>query len=559
MKFSTTSLLVSATLLSSTSQAFNLLDVPQQVIGFVDRTIAFSFGRTPVTPLLQEVANDAGINPLSLPDTIRKYWADIEDIVDEKARNYKFWPLVANHLSPTKTKASFKLKKKPIKKQDKWDMHIKSHPKFPEHALRSKKTPESVGLDTVKQYTGYLDVNKEGEDGKHLFYWFFESRNDPKNDPVVLWLNGGPGCSSLMGMLYELGPSKILSKGKVEFNPYAWNNNASVIFLDQPVGVGFSYADSGEATVTNTRASASDAYAFLSLFFLQFPEYKDLGLHISGESYAGHYIPAIATEIMKHPEREFKFSSVLIGNGWTDTYHQVAGYGPMACGEGGYKSVLTDEQCAKFNSSVARCQWLDGQCYKHADRFRCIPATYTCDSILDPYIKTGLNPYDIRKPCVGASDLCYDDMDGYLDFLNDPKVQEAIGAEVVTYEGCSDAVFNAFTYTGDGGKPFQYDVADLLEKKLPVMIYAGDKDYICNWVGQIKWLDALEWSGSKAWETGTFKSWGLSANNKAGEYKTAENLVFVRVGEAGHMVPYDQPENALLMLNRWIHDDKFAE
>jgi hypothetical protein len=103
----------------------------------------------------------------------------------------------------------------------------------------------------------------------------------------------GPGCSSLTGLFMELGPSRINKEGtKPIHNPYSWNNNASVIFLDQPLNVGYSY---GDESVSDTVAASKDVYALLVLFFKQFPEYKDLEFHIAGESYAGHYIPVFAS------------------------------------------------------------------------------------------------------------------------------------------------------------------------------------------------------------------------------------------------------------------------
>ena len=138
---------------------------------------------------------------------------------------------------------------------------------FEDYTLRVKENhPDVLGLDDVKQYTGYLDVNSAD---KHFFYWFFESRNDPENDPVVLWLNGGPGCSSSLGLLFELGPSFIDVRGKPVYNPYSWNLNASVIFLDQPVGVGYSYT--GGDDVLDTPSAARDFYVFMELFFQKFP------------------------------------------------------------------------------------------------------------------------------------------------------------------------------------------------------------------------------------------------------------------------------------------------
>ena len=109
---------------------------------------------------------------------------------------------------------------------------------------------------------------------------------------VSIVLTSGPGCSSLTGLFMELGPSTVSDDGtKPIRNPYSWNNNASVIFLDQPVNVGYSY---GDASVSDTVAASKDVYALLVLFFKQFPEYAKLDFHIAGESYAGHYIPVFA-------------------------------------------------------------------------------------------------------------------------------------------------------------------------------------------------------------------------------------------------------------------------
>jgi cathepsin A (carboxypeptidase C) len=241
--------------------------------------------------------------------------------------------------------------------------------------LRTKKVdPRSLGVDDVKQYSGYLDNE---EDDKHLFYWFFESRNDPKNDPVVLWLNGGPGCSSLTGLFMELGPSFINEKREVKFNPYSWNANASVIFLDQPVNVGYSYSGS---SVSNTIAAGKDVYALLTLFFKQFPEYANQTFHISGESYAGHYIPVFASEILSHKNRNINLQSVLIGNGLTDGYTQYEYYRPMACGDGGWPAVLDESQCQSMDNSLPRCQSLIESCYNSESVWSCVPASIYCNT-----------------------------------------------------------------------------------------------------------------------------------------------------------------------------------
>jgi cathepsin A (carboxypeptidase C) len=272
--------------------------------------------------------------------------------------------------------------------------------------LRTKKVdPAKLGVDKVKQYSGYLDNE---EDDKHLFYWFFESRNDPKNDPVVLWLNGGPGCSSLTGLFMELGPAFIGEDRKPKYNPSSWNANASVIFLDQPVNVGYSY--SGNA-VSNTVAAGKDVYALLTLFFQQFPEYAKQPFHISGESYAGHYIPVFASEILSHKNRNINLQSVLIGNGLTDGLTQYEYYRPMACGDGGWPAVLDEQSCTSMDNALPRCQSLIENCYKSESVWSCVPASIYCNNaMIGPFQRTGQNVYDVREKCKGGN-LCYNELD----------------------------------------------------------------------------------------------------------------------------------------------------
>lgn len=421
------------------------------------------------------------------------------------------------------------------------------------YRLRVKENhPETLGLDTVKQYTGYLDVL--GLD-KHFFYWFFESRNDPKNDPVILWLNGGPGCSSLTGLFFELGPARINATLHPVNNPFSWNNNALIIFLDQPVGVGYSYTE-GEA-VTNTAAAGKDVFMFLELFFQKFPHFVKNDFHIAGESYAGHYIPQFAVEIIEHADRSFNLLSVLIGNGITDSLIQYASYKPMGCGEGGYKQVLSDEQCLQLERDYPKCALLNRVCYDIPLALTCVPSTMYCESkLFGPYSNTGLNPYDIRRKCDNEGGECYQDLLYVEDYLNLESVKEAVGASNIDiFSSCDEKVFRNFIASGDETKPFQQYVAKLLKKGVPVLIYAGDKDYICNWLGNKAWVDALEYKDHEVFADLPMVPWYTGEGKKAGEVKNWENFTFLRVYDAGHMVPSDQPEAALDMVNRWVRGD----
>ncbi|KAA8898774.1 Alpha/Beta hydrolase protein [Sphaerosporella brunnea] len=421
---------------------------------------------------------------------------------------------------------------------------IDGHEKLKGTKLRIKK-PNGLGIDEkVKQYSGYLDV----EDDKHFFFWFFESRNDPKNDPVVLWLNGGPGCSSLTGLFMELGPASVDKNIKIVHNPYSWNANASVIFLDQPVNVGYSY--SGKA-VSNTEAAGKDVYAFLTMFFDTFPEYGKQDFHISGESYAGHYIPQFAFEILLHKNRNINLKSVAIGNGLTDGLTQYEYYRPMACGEGGYPAVLSESQCKAMDNSLPRCTSMIEACYNTRSVWSCVPASVYCNNaMIGPYQRSGVNVYDIRGPCEDSNNLCYSELGWISEYLNKDEVIEALGAEVSTYESCNFDINRNFLLNGDWMLPFHKLVVELLAE-IPVLIYAGDADFICNWLGNHAWTERLDWSGKDEYNKVKLAPFEV-ANKKVGQYKSSGNLTFLTVGQAGHMMPYNQPEASLSMLNRWI-------
>ncbi|ELQ36921.1 hypothetical protein MCOR27_009691 [Pyricularia oryzae] len=436
------------------------------------------------------------------------------------------------------------------------ETHRKIDGKLDNYNLRARSVdPSKLGVDTVKQYSGYLD--DEAND-KHLFYWFFESRNDPKNDPVVLWLNGGPGCSSLTGLLFELGPGAINDKIEIVHNPYAWNNNASVIFLDQPVNVGYSYSG---GSVSNTVAAGKDIYALLTLFFHQFPEYAKQDFHIAGESYAGHYIPVFASEILSHKKRNINLKSVLIGNGLTDGLTQYEYYRPMACGEGGWKAVLSESECQAMDNALPRCQSMIQNCYDSGSVWSCVPASIYCNNaMIGPYQRTGRNVYDIRGPCKDSGNLCYPELGYISEYLNRREVMEALGAEVSSYDSCNFDINRNFLFQGDWMQPYHRLVPELLNQ-IPVLIYAGDADFICNWLGNQGWTEALEWKGKKDYNRADYSPLTLASAHDVkpyGKVKSSGNFTFMKIFEAGHMVPYDQAEPSVDFVNRWLAGEWFA-
>ncbi|XP_020206678.1 serine carboxypeptidase-like 27 isoform X2 [Cajanus cajan] len=184
------------------------------------------------------------------------------------------------------------------------------------------------------QYSGYVTVNEQA--GRALFYWLVETpasdTDGPSSRPLVLWLNGGPGCSSIAyGAAEEIGPFRVSPDGSsLYLNPYAWNNLANLLFLESPAGVGFSYSNTTSDLYTaGDQRTAEDAYTFLVNWFERFPQYKHRDFYIAGESYAGHYVPQLAQIVnqknkgIKDPDINLK--GFLVGNAVTDDYHDYIG------------------------------------------------------------------------------------------------------------------------------------------------------------------------------------------------------------------------------------------
>jgi len=143
----------------------------------------------------------------------------------------------------------------------------------------------------TNSYSGYLTVSSS----KALHYVFLESMNNTDTDPVVVWFNGGPGCSSLLAFMQEHGPF-VLEDGATNIteNPYPWIARANMLYIESPAGVGYSVANRSSDLFTNDLQQSEDALIALGAFYEKFPEKKTNDLFISGESYGGIYVPYLA-------------------------------------------------------------------------------------------------------------------------------------------------------------------------------------------------------------------------------------------------------------------------
>jgi cathepsin A (carboxypeptidase C) len=208
-----------------------------------------------------------------------------------------------------------------------------------------------------------------------------------------------------------------------------------------------------------------------------------------------------------------------------------------------------------MDESLPRCQSLIKSCYEKDSVFYCVPASIYCNNaFIGPYQQTGQNVYDIRGKCEDSSNLCYSALGYISQYLNKPEVMEALGSEVSSYDSCNFDINRNFLFQGDWMKPFHLLVPGLLEK-IPVLIYAGDADFICNWLGNQAWTEALVWPGQKAFNKAEIKNLQIPGAQSPAEYgkvKSSGNFTFMRIYQAGHMVPMNQPEASVDFLNRWL-------
>ena len=427
---------------------------------------------------------------------------------------------------------------------------------------RPDKVCEDPSLG-VKQYSGYLTVNST--EVKSFFFWFIESRNAPLEAPTSLWFSGGPGASSMFALVGENGPCLVLAKNDTTappvHNPYSWTEASNMLYIDQPSGTGFSIGTNG--VIKSEHEVADDMYLLLETFLLQFPQYGRK-IFLVGESFGGHYVTAIAHKIVEmnkqivasgatgeyDPTDKSKKQNVIIplrgiaiGNGMTDTLEQLKWYPEMAYNSSTAPSIIDKATYEIMQGKIPKVVQEVRACAQSDDQNQCTSAFELYSQVLmTPIAATGTNVYDMRLK--GIYD--FSAMDAYL---NNPDIQAAIGARKA-WQGVNITVWKELAPT-DFLHSFQALIPPILDENIKVLIYAGDQDYICNWLGVKAWTDKLDWSGHDAYNAAPINKW------VGGTVRSHKKFAFATVANAGHMVPMDQPANSLKLFKALLNDDDF--
>lgn len=254
------------------------------------------------------------------------------------------------------------------------------------------------------QWSGTVDVSNE----HRLFFWAFESRGNPSSDPVIVWLNGGPGSSSFMGGFGEMGGCMLREDSNgTDYNPFGWNRNATVVILDQPAGVGFSTIAEGGAVPARDEDGSEDFQAFLNILFADvFPEKQHLPLIITAESYGGHFAPTYVKHILD--SRSYaspaafwgNLSGVVLIDAVIDFAYTIMGGYDLLCESDNGEGILNDTGCTYMKEKVPRCEAMLGTCTATQNLDDCYGMVQECLTMNYPFdelaAKNKSNPYNSK-------------------------------------------------------------------------------------------------------------------------------------------------------------------
>lgn len=408
-----------------------------------------------------------------------------------------------------------------------------------------------------QHYSGYVTVDEKKQ--RALFYYFAEAEIQPASKPLVLWLNGGPGCSSLgVGAFSENGPFRPSGEVLVR-NEYSWNTEANMLYLETPIGVGFSYStDTSSYESVNDHITARDNLMFLKKWLDKFPQYRNRSLFITGESYAGHYVPQLA-ELMLQFSKEYHFNlkGIALGNPvleyatdfnsraeffWShglisdSTYKMFTSVCNYSRYVSEYYRGSVSPICSKVMSQVSR------ETSKFVDKYDvtldvCISSVFSQSKVL--------NPQQVTE----SIDVCVEDET--VNYLNRLDVQEALHARLVgvrKWAVCSNVLDYELL---DLEIPTITIVGKLVKAGISVLVYSGDQDSVIPLTGSRTLVHGLA-EELKLNTTVPYRVW-FEGQQVGGWTQVYGNMLsFATIRGASHEAPFSQPERSLVLFKSFL-------
>lgn len=404
----------------------------------------------------------------------------------------------------------------------------------------------SLGHRHGHSFSGFLTVNKEYN--SNLFFWFFPARAGADNAPVLVWLQGGPGGSSLFGLFAEHGPFNVDERYHLVPRPYPWTSTHNVIYIDNPAGTGFSFTDDDAGYARNQTDVGRDLYAAVVQFMKLFPELQRNEFYVTGESYAGKYVPALTYTIHKmNPTAKVKINlkGMAIGDGLCDPV-TMTDYGDFL-----YQVGLIDEGDLKYfkeQSNIA-VNYIEEQ--KWMDAFKVFDSLLNGDKTGYPSYFTNVTGLTYYYNYVAQEEP--KDMNYWPAFINKPLVRRAIHVGNLTFHSGSKVENYLEEDIMKSVKPW---IEELLDN-YKVLIYNGQLDVIIAYTLTENFLNSLKWKNAQEYKQAPRYIWRVD-QEVAGYVREVPGFVQVMIRNAGHMVPYDQPKWAFDMISRFTAEKSFS-
>ncbi|KAL7608040.1 hypothetical protein Lser_V15G11693 [Lactuca serriola] len=416
------------------------------------------------------------------------------------------------------------------------------------HHLQPHSSASTLPKEALPTKSGYLSVNSTT--GSAIFYAFYEAQNPSDTSlsetPLVIWLQGGPGCSSMTGNFFELGPWRVTASMKqnvehlsLEPNPGSWNRIFGLLFLDNPIGTGFSIASTPEEIPRDQNAVARHLFIAIRKFIALDPLFKSRPIYITGESYAGKYVPSIGYYILKkNPllpvSKRINLYGLAIGNGLTHPETQVNTYASHTY----YLGLINEKQKTKMEKLqfeaiklIKAGNWIDAR----NARIVVLGFLQNITGLATLYDFRRHSPYDSKVE----------------EFLKNPEVKKALGVnESMVFEECSDVVGAALHE--DVMKSVKYTV-EFVVKNTKLLLYQGQCDLRDGVVSVESWVKKMKWEGIEKFLDAEKDVWRVNGV-VAGYVQKWDNLSHVVVLGAGHFVPTDQNVNSQAMIEDWVLD-----
>nr|CAI5869720.1 unnamed protein product [Callosobruchus analis] len=363
---------------------------------------------------------------------------------------------------------------------------------------------------------------------------------DYKNDPVLLWLQGGPGWPSMFGLFMENGPIAVDKNSRLKIREHSWTNNHSVLYIDNPVGTGFSFTDNDDGYARNETQVGKELYIALQQFFTLFPELRKNDFFATGESYAGKYVPALAYTIHKNnptASKKINLRGIAIGNGYIDPLYQK-GYAEYL-----YQLGLVDSTSSR---AIKESEDKAVRCISNGNYSEAAKAFDEVQEIMNN-VTGNVNPYNylqLANPQIEAAMIIY---------LNKSETRRAIHVGNVTF-GSTKVHDNLHEDMPKSMTPWFIEVVN----NYRVLLYSGQLDIIVAYPLTINLLHNIEFRDAGGYRNARRKIW-YDEKEVAGYVKTYGHLTEVLVRNSGHMVPFDQPKWAVNMITSFTRNQTIGQ